>query len=1052
MISYNKYILSIIFIFTLFTVEISNAQNQNIIDSLEQKLEYTKDSSKIDILINLCWNLRNSEFQKSIKYGLQTIELAQQYKDIENLTKAHSFVGVAYRNLGNYTEAFNFYFNGLKLATENNLTEQEGYANINIGNLFVYQEKYTEASKYLNKALIISKKINNKEMLAYSHLNIGRVLIKENNCSQALLHLDSTLTIRKKIKDYSALAVCYKYIGDTYIEMDNFSSALKNYKNTLQIIENSADKDLLCDVYNKIAEIYLSNSNIEKAKYYAKKSLQTALEIGTKLRIRNAYISLAQIEKYNKNYKAIANYNDFIIKYNDSLFNQQLAEKIFYIEFISKQHEYEQKLKNQELLHNTSIQRQKQYRSFSIILTIVLIIISVIIFMFFRSKQKANKILLNKNKQIQKQKSKLEDILSELNKSSSKIEQVNKNLIEERNIFIKGNIVTYNFKNKEELPAQYISPNAFDVFGYTAKEFISEDVLYKDIIYLGDVERVIKEAEDANKSNIPYFKHNDYRVIHKNGGIIWVSDFSTIIKNKAGKVTNHLGYIQDITKRKKAERETEKSKLEAEQANLLKSEFLANMSHEIRTPINAVLGFSEILDNKLSTKPEYKHLINGIIKGGKNLILLINDILDLSKIEAGYLEIKSEPVNLRKLIDDIKQLFIVRIRNKKLQFKIDIDEKLPTVIMLDQTRIRQILFNLVGNAIKFTESGFVCITVKTKYINKPKNKIDLYIKIKDTGIGIQYDQISRIFEAFRQSTGQSSKYGGTGLGLSITKRLVEAMNGNIVVESKVGKGSTFSIYLNKIIIPNKTTLSKSKNQDHQINNIKFSKPIILFVDDIESNREVIKYTLENYNCIIHEEENGKDAIEYLKNHTPDLILMDIQMPGINGYETTIKIKEQSQLANIPIIALTALAMREQEEKYGDIFNDYLKKPVNTNKLLQSITKFLPYTKINKNSNSNSETKNYIKEFDTYIKNNGGLSKAFIKKYKKEILPIYKEVKDILDIEDCKTFASKLIELGKEFNIGIIEQFGTELLTVIENFQISEIEELLTTFSKINFDQ
>ncbi|MGE5353484.1 MAG: ATP-binding protein [Acidobacteriota bacterium] len=275
-----------------------------------------------------------------------------------------------------------------------------------------------------------------------------------------------------------------------------------------------------------------------------------------------------------------------------------------------------------------------------------------------------------------------------------------------------------------------------------------------------------------------------------------------VLKNLKNK-QNEFGTLASlIIKSFEQEKKLKKAKEAAESADRAKSLFLANMSHEIRTPMNVIMGFAELLKQQVKDRKSHEY-ISGIIVSSKNLLMLINDILDLSKIEADRIEIKHEPVSLYLLLNEISQIFTSTLRQKGVGFNIKIAPGVPGTLLLDEVRLRQILFNLIGNAVKFTDSGMVTVNLRSEAKSDNSGKVDLYFEVSDTGIGIPEDQFDLIFEVFRQREGQSTKkYGGTGLGLTITKRLVEMMQGHISVESKVGSGSTFRFNLNDVeVIP-----------------------------------------------------------------------------------------------------------------------------------------------------------------------------------------------------------------------------------------------------------
>lgn len=395
--------------------------------------------------------------------------------------------------------------------------------------------------------------------------------------------------------------------------------------------------------------------------------------------------------------------------------------------------------------------------------------------------------------------------------------------------------------------------------------------------------------------------------------------------------------FRDISKRERLEKELIITQKKAEHAAAIKEQFMANMSHEIRTPLNAIIGFNARL-NKTKLDAEQKEYAEAVQSSGENLLAIVNDILDFSKIEAGMVRIEKIRFNLPNLLQSLITMFVGQAKEKQVNLELKISQNVPQFILGDPTRLTQILINLIGNALKFTNKGSVCVEVDLISIHD-KN-VTIIFKVIDTGIGIPTEKMPEIFERFTQAKSDTSRiFGGTGLGLSIAKKLVELQSGTIQVESIQGKGSEFSFNIPYIITEGEDNDLKKNNDNEKKIEITGNLKILVVEDNI-LNQKLASFMLKDWNIDFDICDNGKLAVEKLKSKKYNLILMDIQMPEMNGYEATEYIRNQLKLT-IPIIAMTADALPGEKEKcisFG--MTDYISKPIKAIDLKNLISTYI----------------------------------------------------------------------------------------------------------------
>lgn len=515
-------------------------------------------------------------------------------------------------------------------------------------------------------------------------------------------------------------------------------------------------------------------------------------------------------------------------------------------------------------------------------------------------------------------------IRNDLQKSESKY----RSLVEESTELI--------FSINDKMEVTYISPNIRQFLGYETYEVTSGS--FMEFLHPEDLDAfgTSKDREEGFFEENPYV---EFRLRHKSGDYRVFSANGKVIKDENGKFRYYTGIARDITKLKEAKKELYVAKEKAEMALLAKSQFLSIMSHEIRTPMNAVIGMSHLLIEGNPREDQLENL-KTLQFSAENLLGLINDILDFSKMDSGKIELEKVVFNLRTVIQRIIHSYTYSLREKSLNMVMDIDPRIPELVLGDPVRLAQIINNLMSNAIKFTDSGFVKLSLKQ--VSTSKGKISLLFTFEDTGIGISEDKKEMIFDAFTQaSTDTTRKYGGTGLGLAIVKKLVQLFGSEIEVKSKPEGGSRFQFEIQFEVVKRQQKTGKAKSSAISKN---LKSINVLVAEDNLVNQIILKKFLEKWEVgHLVFANDGKEAIEFYSTMDFDLVLLDLQMPEKDGFEVAgyIRALADERRKSIPIIALSASSLsevREQLEEVGIV--DFISKPFIPDDLFAKLIKYL----------------------------------------------------------------------------------------------------------------
>lgn len=584
-----------------------------------------------------------------------------------------------------------------------------------------------------------------------------------------------------------------------------------------------------------------------------------------------------------------------------------------------------------------------------------------------------------------------------------------------------------------------INDHASTILGYSLDELYQTP--FFDLVHPDDLESTQQEIGRLAAGEREMSVNFENRFRHKDSSYRWLA-WTATFDQQTGLL---YAVALDITERKQFEQELNEAREKADEANRAKSQFIANMSHEIRTPMNSILGFTDMLRDLVSGELEQEYVHN-VRKSGQNLLKLINDILDLSKIEAGRQKLWLHPVSVVRLVDELCSVFELKAGQKGLNLYVQYGDDLPASLLLDEVKLRQILLNLLGNAIKFTNEGHVEIELRTESLQDTASHVDLLIRIKDTGPGVSKDMQQAIFQEFQQQDESiSGIYGGTGLGLSISQRLAELMGGIIDVESKPGEGSTFTLRIPRVDISS----MMEEGDDHELTegDWQLNEGRILIVDDVQVNRQLIREFLKEYPITVQEADNGMEAVDIALEQVPDLIIMDIKMPRLGGEETMVRIKEQHP--DLPIIALTGSRFEfyTSETDEGYRFDDHLTKPVSRADLLAKISSYIGGRQMAAAGQTYGEADGEKASSDEDAA--GGVQKEDIEKLvlklEEHISPAVEETStESVLMDDYKKLLRELRTIEQEIPERSLKQFNDKLERAIMAFDVETIHELFGT--------
>ena len=934
------------------------------------------------------------------KYQKMAIISGNQLQNKRLYAKAVSDLATIFLNRGNYIGAIQNTLEAQKIYETNNMNFDLANSYLKLGMIYYDLNDFEKSMNAYRTALKINNTIGDVKIEMAIFANIGLLYSQvkaDQDSSRIFLTKALHLAEENKVEDTRLIAL---------VNLGNIAWMEKEIKQALGFFLLASESPLIpyrnqqrAALLVNLGGIYLQLGNIAKAEKFAKSGLQLAQEQKFVTYEREACKTMGDIEAGKKNYKGAFEYYLKYAALMDTLANEDVKHKVAEAVF---RNELQMK-DNENLLLQKDIEINKQtiqIQGFYILTASGILLLVALLLMI---NKRNNRRLHTLNNQLALKNNELKKVSARLELATSA-----------------GGVGVWEYDLTENILLW--DNEMFALYGIDRENFAGTYQAWQAAIFPDDLVKFGLEIQMAIQGEKEL--KTEFRILWPDGSIHNIRALATLHHHDSEKAFYLLGTNWDITEQKKSEVALLKAKADAEAANNSKSTFLANMSHEIRTPLNAIIGFSQLMNREKSLSETQKEYITSINRAGEHLLKLINDILELSKIEAGRVELKPTNFDLHALLNDMRMIFKERVHEKQLQMIFEIPDDLPKCVFADDQKLRQILINLIGNAVKFTNQGGVSIRTRVDKSIDDTNR--LVVEIQDSGPGIPEDELGKLFMQFEQTSAGIKNAGGTGLGLALSRELALLMGGNITVTSQEGKGSVFTVDVQIKEGKPEAVESASTKRVTGIENQQETYRILV-VDDKEENRQVIVNFLALVGFQTSEATNGEEALAKFEQWNPHLILMDMRMPVMDGYEATRRIKATEKGKQTPVIAVTASSFEDEKKKnFALEIQGCVRKPFHENELFAAIGKALGIEYIYEEEKTTPPPSKYL--------DNAALVEDDIARLPEELVL---NIKDAVEVADFHLLLELIRTIEKENS-----ELAIHLLSKANNYDYDYLQKIL----------